>query len=140
MGILSEFREFAVKGNMVDMAVGIIIGGAFGTIVTSLIKDVIMPPIGHYLLGGIDFSAYKIALSEAADGKEAVAINIGSFINNLISFLVLAFAVFLMVKGINNMRRAFEGEQQDVEPAPTPTETLLTEIRDELRKGPTSAA
>lgn len=133
MGIISEFKEFALKGNMVDMAVGIIIGGAFGTIVNSLIKDVIMPPIGM-MMGGVDFSAIKITLAEAAEGKEAVAINIGNFINNLISFLVLAFAVFIMVRSINNLRRRFEKEQVAEDPAPTATETLLTEIRDELRK------
>jgi len=132
MGMLTEFREFAVKGNMVDMAVGIIIGGAFGTIVTSLVKDVIMPPIG-LALGGVDFSAIKIPLKEAAEGQEAVAINIGTFVNNVVSFLIVAFAVFLLVKGVNAMRRRFEEEKPAEPAAPSATEALLAEIRDELR-------
>ncbi|MEL6380858.1 MAG: large conductance mechanosensitive channel protein MscL, partial [Pseudomonadota bacterium] len=94
MGMLSEFKEFAVKGNMVDMAVGIIIGGAFGTIVQSLVKDVIMPPIG-LLLGGVDFSEIKVLLSGTAGAEDAVTMNIGTFINNCISFLIVAFAVFM---------------------------------------------
>ncbi|MGF1651029.1 MAG: large-conductance mechanosensitive channel protein MscL [Hyphomicrobiaceae bacterium] len=134
MGIISEFREFAVRGNMVDMAVGIIIGGAFGTIVSSLVSDVIMPPIGHFLLNGIDFSAYKIPLSEAQAGQEAAAINIGTFINHVISFLIVAFAVFLLVKGINNLRAQFEREKAAAPPPePSAQEKLLAEIRDELR-------
>jgi large conductance mechanosensitive channel len=132
MSILSEFREFAVRGNMVDMAVGIIIGGAFGTIVKSLVSDVIMPPIG-LATGGIDFSEYKITLAQAAGDKEAVTMNIGVFINNVISFLIVAMAVFLIVKAVNAMRR----QQEEAPPAaaePTATEQLLTEIRDELKK------
>ncbi|MEL6373794.1 MAG: large-conductance mechanosensitive channel protein MscL [Pseudomonadota bacterium] len=133
MGMLTEFKEFAVKGNMVDMAVGIIIGGAFGTIVSSLVKDVIMPPIGYYLLDGIDFSQLAAVLGTNAKG-EAVAIKYGVFINALISFLIVAFAVFLLVKAVNSLRKQFE-EQKDAAPAaPTASEALLTEIRDELRK------
>ncbi|MEM9028337.1 MAG: large-conductance mechanosensitive channel protein MscL [Pseudomonadota bacterium] len=134
MGLLNEFREFAIKGNVIDMAVGIIIGGAFGTIVGSLIKDVIMPPIGHFFLNGVDFSKYSIPLAEAVGDKPAVAINIGAFLNNVISFVVLAFVVFLMVKFINALRRRFEEEQAAAPPTVSTTDALLTEIRDELRK------
>jgi len=133
MGIISEFRDFAVKGNMVDMAVGIIIGGAFGTIVSSLVKDVIMPPIG-LALGGVDFSDIKIQLAEAAEGKDPVTMNIGVFMNNVISFLIVAFAVFMLVKAINAMRAKFEEEKAAAPPEPSATEKLLAEIRDELRK------
>ncbi|MEO1207069.1 MAG: large-conductance mechanosensitive channel protein MscL [Pseudomonadota bacterium] len=132
MGILTEFREFAVKGNMVDMAVGIIIGGAFGTIVTSLVKDVIMPPIG-LAMGGVDFSDIKIPLAEAAAGKDPVTMNIGVFANNVISFLIVAFAVFMLVKAINAMRAQFEKEKEAEVAAPTASEKLLMEIRDELK-------
>ena len=104
MGMIKEFKEFAVKGNMIDMAVGIIIGGAFGTIVKSLVDDVIMPPIG-LMLGGVDFSDIKLTLAEAANGKDAVTMNIGAFINNVISFLIVAIAVFLLVKSINELKR-----------------------------------
>ena len=131
MGIVSEFKEFAIKGNMVDMAVGIIIGGAFGTIVTSLVKDVIMPPIG-LAMGGVDFSAIKIPLAEAAEGKEAVSINIGTFINNCISFLIVAIAVFILVKAINSMKRKVE-EEAAAPAEPPKSEVLLEQIRDELK-------
>jgi large conductance mechanosensitive channel len=133
MTILREFREFAVKGNVVDMAVGIIIGGAFGTIVQSLVKDVIMPPIGM-MLGGVDFSDIKIPLKAAAGGQDAVAINIGAFINNVISFLIVAAAVFALVKAINELRKRFEREVEK-SPAPPPmSEVYLKEIRDALVK------
>lgn len=137
MGIISEFREFAVKGNVVDLAVGVIIGGAFGKIVTTLVDKVIMPPIG-LLIGGVDFSKWVITLKEAsvdATGKEipAVAIGIGEFINAGIQFIILAFAIFLMVKAINRLRR----EEPAAPPAPAePSEDvlLLREIRDSLKK------
>lgn len=132
MGILTEFREFAIKGNMVDMAVGIIIGGAFGTIVNSLVTDVIMPPIG-LALGGVDFSAIKIPLAAATADTEAVAINIGTFINNCISFLIVAMAVFMLVKAVNTMRKQFEKQEEAAPAAPTVSEKLLMEIRDELK-------
>ena len=133
MGILQEFRDFAVKGNVVDMAVGIIIGGAFGTIVQSLVKDVIMPPVGM-MLGGVDFSDIRIPLRSASGGQDAVAMNIGVFINNIISFLIVALSVFALVKVINEIRRRFETEQPKTPPAPTPSETYLKEIRDALIK------
>ncbi len=133
MGIIQEFREFAIKGNVVDMAVGIIIGGAFGTIVSSLVKDVIMPPIG-LLLGGVDFSDVKLTLAQAANGKDAVTMNVGLFINNVISFLIVAFAVFLLVKSLNELKRRFEKEQAAVPAPPSSTDALLMEIRDALKK------
>jgi large conductance mechanosensitive channel len=134
MSILKEFKEFAIKGNVVDMAVGIIIGGAFGTIVSSLVKDVIMPPIG-VVLGGVDFSNIKIPLRAGVPGQDAVAINIGVFINNLISFLIVALAVFALVKAINELRKRLErGEEKAVAPPPSPSEIYLREIRDALVK------
>jgi len=137
MGIMSEFREFAVKGNVIDLAVGVIIGGAFGKIVTALVDKVIMPPIG-LMIGGVDFSKWVITLKEAsldAAGKEvpAVVIGIGEFLNASIQFIILAFAIFLMVKAINRLRR----EEPAAAPAPAePTEDvlLLREIRDSLKK------
>ncbi|MEO1720007.1 MAG: large-conductance mechanosensitive channel protein MscL [Pseudomonadota bacterium] len=131
MGFISEFKEFAVKGNMVDMAVGIIIGGAFGTIVSSLVKDIIMPPIG-LALGGVDFSNLAFDLGTNPKG-EAVTLNYGTFINHCISFLIVAFAVFMLVKGVNALRRT-EEEKPEAPPEPTASEKLLEEIRDELRK------
>lgn len=131
MGIINEFKEFAVKGNMVDMAVGIIIGGAFGTIVKSLVDDIIMPPIG-LALGGIDFSDIVLTLKEATADAEAVTMNIGSFINNIISFLIVAWAVFMLVKAMNNLKKKAE-EAPAEPPAPPKSEVLLEEIRDALK-------
>src|SRR5262245_26163517 len=116
------------------MAVGIIIGGAFGTIVTSLVKDVLMPPIG-VMLGGVDFSNIRIPLRAGGPGQDQVAMNIGVFINNLISFLIVALAVFVLVKAINELRKRFErGEEPAVAPPPSQSETYLREIRDALVK------
>ena len=130
--LIDEFREFALKGNVLDMAIGIIIGGAFGTIVASLVKDVIMPPFG-ILIGGVDFSELKIPLRAAAAGKDAVSINIGVFLNNVISFLIVAWAIFMLVKGINMLRQRFEKEKAAAPPAPpAPSEIYLREIRDAL--------
>jgi large conductance mechanosensitive channel len=133
MSILSEFREFALRGNVVDMAIGIIIGGAFGTIVQSLVKDVIMPPIG-LLLGGVDFSDIKIPLRAAAEGREAVTMNIGTFLNNVISFLIVAAAVFALIKAINELRKRVEKPVEKAPVPPPPTEVYLKEIRDALVK------
>ncbi|MBX3412833.1 MAG: large-conductance mechanosensitive channel protein MscL [Pirellulales bacterium] len=131
MSILKEFREFALKGNMIDMAVGIIIGGAFGKVVTSLVNDVIMPPIGT-LVGNVDFSGLSIPLREAAEGKTEVLLRYGAFINTLVDFLIVAAAIFVVVKAMNTLRR--KNEEKPAEPAaPTPQEKLLTEIRDLLK-------
>jgi len=138
MGMVKEFKEFAVKGNVVDMAVGIIIGGAFGTIVKSLVSDVIMPPIG-LMMGGVDFSNLFVVLGEgsfesldAAKEAGAATINYGVFINNVISFLIVAFAVFLLVKAINNLKRKEEAKPAPP-PGPSAEEKLLGEIRDVLK-------
>ena len=134
MSLLTEFREFAARGNVIDLAVGVIIGASFGKIVTSLVDQVIMPPIG-LLLGKVDFSKLEWVLvpeNPATEAVEKVAIQYGAFINTLIQFLIVAFVVFLLVKGINKMRR-----EQPAEPAaPTATEALLAEIRDELKARP----
>jgi large conductance mechanosensitive channel len=104
MGMIKEFKEFAMRGNVVDMAVGIIIGGAFGKIVTSLVNDVIMPPIGM-LMGKVDFSHFVIALSEKTANAEAVAIKYGVFINTVLDFIIVAFCIFMVIKGMNRMKR-----------------------------------
>ena len=141
--MLKEFREFAVKGNVVDMAVGIIIGAAFGKIVESLVKDVIMPPIG-LLLGKVDFTNLFVVLREGAQAGPylsvevaqkagAVTFNYGVFINTLISFMIVAFAVFLLIRAINKLKR--QEEKKAAEPPATPEEVLLLrEIRDSLKK------
>jgi large conductance mechanosensitive channel len=131
--MLKEFKEFAVKGNVLDMAVGIIIGAAFGTVVQSLVNDVIMPPIG-LALGGVDFSEIAIQVGTNPEG-EAVNIGIGLFINNLISFLIVAFAVFMIVRSFNKLKRAEEAkpEAPPAPPEPSAEERLLTEIRDLLK-------
>ena len=138
MGMMKEFKEFAVKGNVVDMAVGIIIGGAFGTIVKSLVSDVIMPPIG-LALGGVDFTNLFMVLGEgdfetleAAKEAGAATINYGVFFNNVISFVIVAFAVFMLVKSINSLKRK-EEEKPAPPAAPPKEEVLLTEIRDLLK-------
>src|SRR5690606_4793477 len=134
MSIINEFKEFAVKGNVVDMAVGIIIGADFGKIVTSVVGDVIMPPIG-LLIGGVDVSVLAIVLIEATADTPAVTIAYGRFIQTIIDFTIVAFAIFMVVKGINRLKRK---EEAAPEPAPAPAEptkeeVLLTEIRDLLR-------
>ncbi len=130
MSILSEFKTFVMRGNVVDLAVGVVIGGAFGKIVTSLVDSVIMPPIG-YVTGGIDFSTWAIRLHEATEGHPEVAIKIGAFLNTVIQFIIVAFAIFLLVKGINAMQRK---EKAEAPPAPKPELELLAEIRDLLKK------
>jgi len=139
MGMMQEFRDFAVKGNAVDMAVGIIIGGAFGKIVSSLVNDVIMPPVGQ-LLGGVDFSGLFINLSDAryetlAAAKEAGAatLNYGAFIQTTIDFVIVAFVIFMMVRSMNSLRKK-EEEKPAAPPEPSEEVTLLREIRDGLRK------
>jgi len=135
MSFAGEFKEFIARGNVIDLAVGVIIGGAFGKIVTSLVDQVIMPPIG-LATGGIDFSQLKIVL-KAADpaAKQAeVAIQYGAFLNTLIQFAIIALVIFLMVKAINTLRRQ-EAEAPSVPLAPTRAEALLEDIRDSLRGG-----
>jgi large conductance mechanosensitive channel len=132
MSMMKEFKEFAMKGNVVDMAVGIVIGGAFGKIISSLVKDVIMPPIG-VLLGDVDFSKLGYVVKEATDTAEAVIVKYGSFLNTIIEFIIIAFAIFMVVKGMNNMKKKEEAKPA-APPAPSNEETLLSEIRDLLKK------
>lgn len=132
MSIVKEFREFAVKGNMVDMAVGIIIGGAFGQIITSLVNDVIMPPLG-LLIGGVDFADLAVTLKAAEEGTEAVLLRYGAFINTTINFVIIAFAIFMVIKAMNRMKRKEEAAPEAPE-APPAEQVLLTEIRDLLKK------
>ena len=133
MGMIGEFKEFAMRGNVVDLAVGVVIGAAFGKIVTALVDKVIMPPIG-VLIGGVDFSKWAITLKEAtvdAAGKEvpAVVLGIGDFLNTLVQFVIIAFAIFLVVKAINRMNR----KEPPPPAAPTEDVLLLREIRDSLK-------
>jgi len=139
MGMVQEFKEFAMKGNVVDMAVGVVIGGAFGKIVNSLVNDVIMPPIGM-LLGGVDFRQLYVNLGptahetlEAAEKAGAPVIKYGAFINTVLDFVIIAWAIFLVVKGINRLKR--EAPPEPAAPAaPSEDVVLLREIRDALRK------
>ena len=131
MSMVREFKEFAVKGNVVDMAVGIIIGAAFGKIVSSFVGDVVMPPIG-VLLGGVDFSHLSIIVKEAVDGKPAVVIAYGKFLLAIMDFLIIALVIFMAVKGINSLKRK-EAVAPEVPPVPSKEEMLLTEIRDILK-------
>lgn len=140
MGFISEFKAFAMRGNVIDMAVGIIIGGAFGKIVTSLVNDVVMPPIGM-LLGGTDFSNLSLVLREAgvdAAGAEIapVTIGYGLFINTVINFLIIAMAIFLVIKAMNRATETLKKKEEAAPPAPAELsmdQQLLTEIRDLLR-------
>jgi large conductance mechanosensitive channel len=128
MSIVKEFRDFAVKGNVVDMAVGIIIGAAFGKIVTSVVGDVIMPPIG-LLIGGVDFSDLAFTLKAAEGTSPAVVISYGKFIQTILDFVIVAFAIFMVIKGLNKLKL-----KNSPPPAgPTKEQELLTEIRDLLR-------
>lgn len=133
MSFLKEFKEFAMRGSVIDLAVGVVIGGAFGKIVTSLVDDIIMPPIG-YLTGGVDFSSLKYVMKEANEtaGTAEVAISYGNFINVIIQFLIIAFCIFLAIKGLNSLKRK-EVAAPEVVPAPSNEEVLLTEIRDLLK-------
>lgn len=135
MSVASEFREFIARGNVIDLAVGVIIGAAFNSIVKSLVDQVVMPPIG-LVTGGIDFSELEWVLrpeDPATEAVEKVAVQYGAFVNTVIQFLIVAVVVFLLVKGINSLRRKQAAEPDPAPAAPTPTEALLTEIRDELR-------
>ena len=137
MGMVKEFKEFAMKGNMMDMAVGIIIGVAFGKIVSSVVADVLMPPVG-LLLGGVNFAGLKLILKEAVGDTAAVTLNYGAFLQTVVDFVIVAVAIFLMIRGINSMRK----KQEEAPAAPAPPsnqEVLLAEIRDLLRNRPLSA-
>ena len=129
-GMIAEFRDFAVKGNVIDLAVGVVIGGVFQKIVTSLVQDVIMPPIG-LLLGGVNFSGIKFVMKAAENGQEAVTLNVGNFIQTVVDFLIIALVIFLLIKFINRMHK--KPEAKPVEAAPTVEQKLLTDIRDILR-------
>jgi large conductance mechanosensitive channel len=130
--MVQEFREFAVKGNVVDMAVGVVIGGAFGKIVTSFTNDVLMPPIG-LATDGVDFSNLALTLKRATETTEAVTVNYGAFINTLLDFLIIALAIFMVVKAMNSAKRKEEAAPAGP-PEPSKEEVLLTEIRDALRR------
>jgi len=132
MKIVDEFKAFAMKGNMIDMAVGIIIGGAFGKIVSSIVNDILMPPLG-LLLGGVNFTDLKLVMKAATETAPAVTWNYGSFIQALVDFLIIAFAIFMLIKGINSLKKKEEAAPA-TPPAPSKEETLLSEIRDLLKK------
>lgn len=145
MSVFKEFRDFAVKGNMIDLAIGVIIGAAFGAIVSSIVDDIFMPLIG-LLIGGIDFSNLFVVLSNpenvavpsiaAAKAAGVATLNIGLFINAVVKFTIIAFVLFMVVKGINAMKREAAKEPVQSTPAPSREEVLLTEIRDALRTAP----
>jgi large conductance mechanosensitive channel len=133
VSIFKEFKEFAMRGNVVDMAVGIIIGAAFGRIVSSLVNDVIMPPIG-LLLGGIDFNSFMVTIKAASGNAPAVAIRYGTFVNVLVDFIIVAFVLFMIIKLMNTARMKKEAVPPSP-PKPSSEEMLLAEIRDLLKKG-----
>jgi|SRR5690554_698910 len=134
MSMLQEFKTFAMRGNVVDMAVGVVIGTAFGKIVSSLVADVIMPPIG-LLIGGINFSDIALTLKEATADTAAVTMNIGVFLQTILDFLIIAFAVFMALKGINRLKKKEEAPATPAAPpAPPKQEVLLEEIRDLLKQ------
>lgn len=132
MKIIQEFREFAMRGNVIDLAVGIVIGTAFGAITNSLVKDVIMPPIG-FLMGKVDFSQLKWTMIEASEGVESVTINYGLFIQTLVNFVIVAWAMFMIIKVMNTLKRKQDVGATDAPPPPR-QEVLLEEIRDLLKK------
>jgi large conductance mechanosensitive channel len=138
MSIVKEFKEFAMKGNVVDMAVGIIIGAAFGKIVSSLVNDILMPPLG-LLIGGVDFTDLRITIKSASVDQagnviNAVTLNYGTFLQTAIDFLIVAFAIFLLVKGMNKLKKKEEVAAPPPPPEPSKEEKLLAEIRDLLKK------
>lgn len=128
MGMLQEFKEFAIKGNAIDMAVGIIVGAAFGKIISSLVADVFMPPIG-VLIGGVDFTKLAFTLKEASGNAPAVMLNYGNFIQTLVDFTIIAFIIFMAIKFINSLKKTAPKA-----PEPSREELLLTEIRDLLKE------
>jgi large conductance mechanosensitive channel len=130
MKIVDEFKQFAMRGNVIDLAVGVIIGGAFGKIITSFVNDVLMPPIG-LLLGGLNFTDFKIVLKPGADKMQAVTLNYGNFIQVTVDFLIVAAVIFLMVKMINSLQK--KQDEKKAAPEPSQQEKLLSEIRDILK-------
>lgn len=132
MKMLKEFQQFAMRGNVIDMAVGIIIGAAFGKIITSLVEDIIMPPIG-YVMGGMDFSNLKLVIKEATENAPAVAIKYGVFINVIINFTIVAFAMFMLINAMNQLKKK-EAAAPSAPPTPSTQELLLMEIRDILKR------
>ncbi|MFO0568889.1 MAG: large-conductance mechanosensitive channel protein MscL [Polyangiaceae bacterium] len=132
MSILKEFREFAVKGNVVDMAVGVIIGGAFGKIVTSLVNDLVMPALG-VVVGGVNFTSLAVTLKDAVGDKPAVVLKYGVFLQTVFDFLIVAFAIFMAIKAMNKLKRE-EKKEEPPPPPPSKEVELLTEIRDALQK------
>ncbi|MFN3554575.1 MAG: large-conductance mechanosensitive channel protein MscL [Bacteroidales bacterium] len=132
MSLLKEFRSFAIRGNVIDLAVAVIIGGAFGRIVSSLVNDILMPPLG-VALGGVDFKDLAVVIKKATEEVPAVTLNYGMFIQNVIDFVIIAFVIFMMIKGINSLKKK-EEEKPAAPPAPTKDQELLTEIRDLLKK------
>ena len=135
MSFISEFKEFAMRGNVIDMAVGVVIGGAFGKIVSSLVGDIIMPVVG-VVTGGVNFTDLKLTLKEAAEGAPAVTINYGSFIQTMVDFLIIAFCIFCVIKTLNTLKNKLPKEEEAAPAEPeTPADiALLTEIRDLLKK------
>lgn len=132
MSMLSEFKDFAMRGNVVDMAVGIVIGGAFGKIVSSFVANVLMPPIG-LMLGGVDFSDLALTLKEAVGDTAPVLMSYGVFIQTVVDFLIIAFAIFLVIKAMNSLKKEEAPAEPAPEPGPSAEQVLLTEIRDALR-------
>ena len=130
MGMMQEFKEFAMRGNVVDLAVGVIIGGAFGKIISSLVEDVIMPPIG-VLMGGVNFANLKMIIKDGVGEIPAVTLNYGNFVQTCVNFLIVVFAIFMMIKAMNSMKKA---EAAAPPAAPLATEVLLGEIRDLLKQ------
>ena len=135
MSFISEFKEFAMRGNVIDMAVGVVMGGAFGKIVSSLVGDIIMPVVGA-ITGGVNFTDLKLTLKEAAEGAPAVTINYGSFIQTMVDFLIIAFCIFCVIKALNTLKNKLPKEEEAAPAEPeTPADiALLTEIRDLLKK------
>lgn len=131
MGMMSEFKDFAMRGNVVDMAVGIVIGAAFGKIVSSFVSDILMPPLG-IMMGGVDFKDLAVELQAASGDVPAVTLNYGSFIQTVVDFVIIAFAIFMVIKAMNNMKKKEEAAPEEPK-APSEEVVLLTEIRDSLK-------
>ncbi|MBB6630278.1 large-conductance mechanosensitive channel protein MscL [Clostridium algidicarnis] len=134
--MLKEFKEFAMKGNVTDLAIGVVIGAAFGKIVNSLVADIIMPLLG-LIIGGVNFTDLKVVLRQSADPEKILTLNYGQFIQNIFDFLIIAFSIFLVIRLVNKFKRKEEVQEEIKEELPTTEEVLLTQIRDLLRKDAT---